>query len=148
MPIDRELAHRLARSLEYPLSGDASREEAFTAAFDLAPIASPYVGDHLFGATANRHVFLAKVKSMFRAAGVEPGDELPDHLASVLRLAAVAPPSRELEELLADGALPVARKMLAALQEARSPYALELSAVVAALERGAAAAGRALEAKP
>lgn len=147
MQLDRDTLLRLARALEYPRQADAARQEAYTAAFDLAPIASPYLGDHLFGATAARHLFLAKVKQLFRAAGVDPGIELPDHLAAVLRLVALAPSSPDLEDLVADGALPAARKMLALLVEARSPYAEPLQAVVATLER-AVAPTHAVEAAP
>jgi nitrate reductase assembly molybdenum cofactor insertion protein NarJ len=132
---DRALLLQLSRRLEYPADGDGARQAAYTAAFDLAPITSPYLGDHLFGATAARHAFLAKVTRMTREAGLEAGPELADHLALVLRLGALAPPHEDLDVLLRDGALPVARRMRAALAEAESPYAEVLDAVVAALER-------------
>jgi nitrate reductase molybdenum cofactor assembly chaperone NarJ/NarW len=138
MQLDRDILLRLSRALEYPRDAGAAREEDYTAAFDLAPIASPYLGDHLFGATAARHLFLAKVKQLFRTAGVDPGPELPDHLAAVLRLAALAPSSPDLDDLVTEGALPAARKMLALLVESRSPYAEPLEAVVATLERAVA----------
>jgi nitrate reductase assembly molybdenum cofactor insertion protein NarJ len=131
---DRALLLALSRRLEYPGDGDGERQAAYTAAFDLAPITSPYLGDHLFGATAARHAFLAKVTRMTREAGLETGRELADHLALVLRLCALAPPHEDLDVLARDGALPVARRMRAALAEARSPYAEVLDAVVAALE--------------
>ena len=149
MTLDRARLLDLARRLEYPADGDAALQEAYTAAFDLAPIASPFVGDHLFGATAARHLFLARVKALLRETGVDPGAELPDHLAIVLRLVAVAEPSPEIDDLVADGALPAARKMLALLEEARNPYAGAVAAVVSALEGAVAGAERtAAEAMP
>lgn len=137
MTLDRALLLDLSRRLEYPAHGDARLQEAYTAAFELAPVASPYLGDHLFGPSAARHLFLAKVKRLLAAAGVDPGAELPDHLSVVLRLAAVAPRSREIDELLADGALPAARAMHAALESAGNPWAGVLADTVAALASAA-----------
>jgi nitrate reductase assembly molybdenum cofactor insertion protein NarJ len=127
-------AGRLERLAELADRDPAALEEAYVTAFELAPLASPFVGDQLFGASQARHLFLARVGAMQRAAGLDPAPELPDHLACVLRLLATAPPSHELDDLARDGALPAARQMLQALEAAHHPYADALAAITAALE--------------
>jgi nitrate reductase delta subunit len=96
------------------------------------------VGDQLFGATAARHAFLARLGVLQRAAGLDPGSELADHLAVVLRFLAIAPED-ELVPLARDGALPAAVKMRDALAAAGHPYAGALAAIVEVLEAACAA---------
>ena len=69
-------------------SGPAALEEAYTSAFDLAPLCSPYVGDQLFGASRERSFLLSGLRELQRDARLEAGPELPDHVSEVLRLAA------------------------------------------------------------
>lgn len=120
--------------------GTAALEEAYTAAFDLAPLASPYLGDQLFGAGAERAALLAGLRELQRDAGLAPGPELPDHVAEVLRLAAAPVPTDVRDDLVRDGLSPVLGKMLAALEAGRSPWADVVAAVLEALA-GAEAAG-------
>jgi nitrate reductase delta subunit len=117
----------------FEVDGAGAMEEAYTAAFELAPVCSPFVGDQLFGATAARHAFLARVGALQREAGFDPAPELADHLAVVLRFLAVAPDG-EAEVLAQDGALPAAHKMKAALAAAQHPWAGALAAIVDVLE--------------
>ena len=127
-------AERLLRLADRAERDPAALEEAYVSAFELAPLASPFVGDQLFGASQARHLFLARVGAMQRAAGLDPAPELPDHLSAVLRLVALAPPSPERDDLARDGALPAARQMLQALEAANHPYADALAAIAEVLE--------------
>ena len=124
-------------------------EEAYTAAFDLAPLASPYVGDQLFGASGERSLFLAALRELQDAAGVAPGPELPDHVSELLRLVGAAIPDEIRADLVLDGLAPVLEKIRAALEAAHHPWA---DVVAAAAEAAAPAAGvpprRALEVLP
>jgi nitrate reductase delta subunit len=129
-------AARLARFARFAGSaGLAALEEAYTTAFDLSPVASPYVGDQLFGACRERSFLLSGLRELRRAAGLPDGHELPDHVAEVLRLAAAPIPDDVRDDLLRDGLAPALGKMLAALEAARHPWADALAAVadVAAL---------------
>lgn len=114
-------------------SGACGAEEAYTSAFDLAPVCSPYVGDQLFGPSRERSLLLAGLRELQREAGVVPGSELPDHVSEVVRLVAAPIPAEVREDLLRDALEPVARKMLAALEEARHPWADVLAALVEAV---------------
>jgi nitrate reductase delta subunit len=112
-------------------AGTGPLEEAYTSAFDLAPICTPYVGDQLFGASGERSLLLAGLRELQRECGIAPGAELPDHVAEVLRLAAGPLPPDVRDDLLRNGLAPALRKMLAALEAAAHPWA---DAVAAALE--------------
>jgi nitrate reductase delta subunit len=141
-------AERLARFATFALgTGPGAIEEAYTAAFDLAPLASPYVGDQLFGASAERAYLLSGLRALQRDAGVAPGEELADHVAEVLRLAAAPIPEDVREDLVGDGLVPALRKMLAALEAARHPWADVVAAAVDAVETHGAER-RVLEATP
>jgi nitrate reductase assembly molybdenum cofactor insertion protein NarJ len=112
----------------------AAAEEAYTSAFDLAPLTSPYVGDQMFGESRERALLMAWLKELQRDAGLAGTAELPDHVSEVLRLLAARLPADVREDLARDGLVPAARKMLAALEDARHPYADVIGAVVDALE--------------
>ena len=141
-------AGRLARFATYALAAaPGALEEAYTSAFDLAPLASPYVGDQLFGASAERAYLLSGLRALQREAGVAPGEELADHVAEVLRLAAAPIPEDVREDLVRDGLAPALEKILAALEAARHPWADVLAAAVDAVETHGAER-RVLEATP
>jgi nitrate reductase molybdenum cofactor assembly chaperone NarJ/NarW len=128
-------AERLSRFALFAGScGDAALEEAYTSAFDLAPLCSPYVGDQLFGASRERSLLLAGLRELQRDAGIAPGAELPDHVSEVLRLAAAPIPGDVRDDLVREGLAPALRNMLAALDEARHPWADLLAAAVGAIE--------------
>jgi nitrate reductase delta subunit len=128
-------AERLERFAAWArAAGPAALEEAYTSAFDLAPLCSPYVGDLLFGACRERSYLLSGLRELQRDAGLEPGSELPDHVAEVLRLVAAPIPDDVRDDLLRDGLAPALKKMLAALDEARHPWADVLAAAADALD--------------
>jgi nitrate reductase molybdenum cofactor assembly chaperone NarJ/NarW len=97
-------------------------EEHYTRAFDLAPQAVPYLSVYLFGAESpQRGQFMAGLSGAYAQAGFDAGNELPDHLAVVLRYAAVAP-ALEWPELQ-QWCLPApVRHMRLALEKASNPY--------------------------
>jgi nitrate reductase delta subunit len=143
-------AERLARFAAFARSsGTAALEEAYTSAFDLAPLCSPYVGDQLFGASRERSFLLSGLRELQRDAGIPAGSELPDHVSEVLRLVAAPIPGDVRDDLVRDGLAPALKKMLAALDEARHPWADVLAAAVEAVEPRADAPGaRVLEVLP
>jgi nitrate reductase assembly molybdenum cofactor insertion protein NarJ len=108
-------------------------EEAYTSAFDLAPVTSPYVGDQLFGESRERALLMAWLKELQRDGGIAAASELPDHLSEVLKVLAAELPDDVRGDLARDAVVPAARKMLAALDEARHPYADVIAAVVEVL---------------
>jgi nitrate reductase assembly molybdenum cofactor insertion protein NarJ len=127
-PAHPAAAERLARLAEFARADDA--EAAYTAAFDLAPVTSPYVGDQLFGASRERALLMAGLRGLQRDAGVAPREELPDHVSEVLRLLAAPLPPEVGDDLARDGLAPAARRMLAALEEARHPWADAVAALI------------------
>lgn len=143
-------AARLARFVTYALGSAATDlEEAYTRAFDLAPLASPYVGDQLFGPGRERAFLLSGLAELRRDAGLARGAELPDHVAEVLRLVAMPVPPDVADDLVRDGLVPALRKILAALEGARHPWADAVAAALDVLAVGADAPGlRPVEATP
>jgi nitrate reductase delta subunit len=115
-------------------AGAGPIEEAYTSAFDLAPICTPYVGDQLFGASGERSLLLAGLRELQRDAGIAPGAELPDHVAEVLRLAAGPVPPDVRADLLRDGLAPALRKMLSALETTAHPWTDAVAAALDAVE--------------
>ena len=87
-------------------------QEVYTGMFDLDAACHPYVGYHLFGDSYKRSVLLLGLKERCRARGIDPGVELPDHLAVVLRLLASVAESGESRELIEDALLPALGSML------------------------------------
>lgn len=143
-------AGRLARFAAFARSSDPGElEEAYTAAFDLAPLCSPYVGDQLFGAGRERSYLLSGLAELRREAELPPAAELPDHVSELLRLVAVLPPGEIRGDLARDGLAPCLKKLLAVLDEARHPWADVLAAAVDVIDpRAEAAPALALEATP
>jgi nitrate reductase delta subunit len=105
----------------------AEWEELYTRTLDLTPTTAPYVGFAVYGESYQRGEFLAALTRAFWEEGVDPGSELPDHLANVLRyLARAQNPLPELVEILPQ-ALSAMHKTLKTL-DAKSPYLLLLEA--------------------
>ncbi len=66
-------------------------EEIFTATFDLNASCHPYIGYHMFGEAYKRSALLLELQDRFRQHGFDPGVELPDHIAVLLRFMSVCP---------------------------------------------------------
>lgn len=66
-------------------------EEIFTATFDLNASCHPYIGYHMFGEAYKRSALLLELKERFREHNFDPGIELPDHIAVLLRFMSLCP---------------------------------------------------------
>lgn len=63
-------------------------QDEYTRCFDINPAISLDIGFHLFGLAYKRGEFLVKVREALRETGLSEGTELPDHLPTLLELAA------------------------------------------------------------
>lgn len=100
----------------------AEAREHYTRAFDLSPLAVPYLSVYLFGAeNPQRGQFMAGFSGAYAEAGYDSGGELPDHLAVVLGYAAHAPEETwdEIERLCLPSPLKLMRN---SLREGENPY--------------------------
>jgi nitrate reductase molybdenum cofactor assembly chaperone NarJ/NarW len=96
-------------------------EELHTRTWDLSPLTPPYLGFQIWGEDYRRGKFMAALQRAYREYQIDPGSELPDHLAPVLTyLDTAAQPLPELLEIFK----PALVKMAATLQkrEASNPY--------------------------
>ena len=106
-------------------------EELATSTLDLSPAAAPYVGFQLWGESYQRGAFMAQLNRAMAELDIDPGGELPDHLAPVLRyLAATDAPLPELPGHLQTAV----ERMIATLREKErgNPYIHVYEAVLAA----------------
>jgi len=108
-------------------------EEEYTRAFDLSPIAIPFVSIHLYGEESyKRGRLMAWLNEQYAERGFDAGAELPDHLQNVLRfvLTLEDDEAEELAEFCLRG--PVAW-MQEKLAHAESPYQHVLTAIQAVI---------------
>ncbi len=102
----------LVRFWRYVQAASPERmEELYTRTFDLQVICSPYVGYQLFGESYKRGAFMARLNEGYRARGYAAGNELPDHVAVVLRYLALGAEDEFSRALLAEGLQPALAKM-------------------------------------
>ena len=88
-------------------------EEIYSGTFDLDAAYHPYVGYHLFGESYKRSVFLLELKERYRAKGFDvPENELPDHLALLLRFLAITDDVTMAGEIIHEGLLPAMERMM------------------------------------
>lgn len=113
-------------------------QELYTQTFDMNPVCALEVGWHLFGEDYERGAFLVRMREALRARDIDEGSELPDHLASMLQLAARSGPA-DADPLITRALLPATAKILENLQAADSPFVPLLAAVRAALTAAAPA---------
>jgi nitrate reductase delta subunit len=119
----------------------ARLEELYTGTFDLQAVCYPYVGYHLFGESYKRGMFMAQLNEGYRERGFSVGNELPDHVAVVLRFLALAADGDFSQVLLREGLIPTVDKMAQAFGDpSDNPYAGVIRALLLALndktERG------------
>lgn len=86
-------------------------EEIYTSTFDLQGSCCPYVGHHLFGDNYQRSWFMAKLSEGYHQKGFMSGNELPDHVAMILRFLATSPGDEFSRVLLEEGLVPSVGKM-------------------------------------
>ncbi len=97
-------------------------EEIYSRAFDLSPIAVPYIGVYLFGEDDRKRArLMAGLKATFDNAGVNLRGELPDHLGVLLRHAGALAPA-DWEELVCWCLPGPLKAMRQALDRAGNPY--------------------------
>ena len=111
----------------------ARLEELYTGTFDMQPLCYPYVGYQLFGESYKRGAFMAQLNEAYHAFGYDAGNELPDHVALILRFLGLDSANRQgnfCQALLKEGLLPALVKMRQAFGEpSENPYASLLAAL-------------------
>jgi nitrate reductase molybdenum cofactor assembly chaperone NarJ/NarW len=112
-------------------------EELYTCTFDVQPVCYPYIGYHLYGESYKRGAFMAQLNEDYHKHGFSAGNELPDHVAIVLRFLAQGPLGRNGDfgqALLREGLVPTLGKMSKALgDQTGNPYMAVISALLLVL---------------
>lgn len=130
-PESAEALEKCVRMLDQ-LSLEKMRE-LYTITFDMQPVCYPYVGYHLFGESYKRGAFMAQLNEAYHALNYSAGQELPDHLAVILRFIGLDTANREskfCQTLLVEGVQPALGKMLKVFSDdSENPYAGLLSAL-------------------
>jgi nitrate reductase assembly molybdenum cofactor insertion protein NarJ len=131
----------LAKACAGLAAGGAGLEEAYAQAFDWSEDRSLDLGWHLYGERYERGAFLVSMRARLRAAGVEEGEELLDHLTSLLRTLGRMEEA-EARAFCAAILAPGLRKLVAGFERAEAgPYRAPLVALLAIVaEAGEAAA--------
>ncbi len=105
-PIAAELFRSFVLQIEQiPLE---RMEEIYTSTFDMQPVCYPYIGYQLFGESYKRGAFMAQLNHAFSEtygeangeATFSAGNELPDHVAVVLRFLAIEGANDEFKQTL------------------------------------------------
>ena len=108
-------------------------QELYTITFDMQPVCYPYLGYQLFGESYKRGAFMAQLNEAYHAFGYSAVQELPDHLAIVLRFIGLDATNRQDEfcqALINDGVMPALEKMLKVFgEQSENPYFGLLSAL-------------------
>ena len=121
--------------------GAEKLEEAYTRAFDVAPQCIPYLSVFLFGQESfKRAELMAGLKERYAATGCDCGNELPDHIAVVLRFATLFTDEEwsELRHWCIPGPL---SEMIRGLTKASNPYVHILRAAELAMSAHAVPGG-------
>lgn len=112
----------------------AEREELYTRTFDIAPICIPYVTAYIYGEESfERGDLMAKLRLIYAEYGFDCGGELPDHIAVLLRFAALISHEERLELIEFCLESPITL-MVERLEGSENPYSLALKAVEAVLK--------------
>jgi len=107
-------------------------QEQFIATFDWNPATALDLGWHLYGEQYARGEFLVRVREELRRYGIPESTELPDHLTHILPLLARMDQddaARFAQEFVA----PAVAKLVSALDQKKTPFALLMRAVRDAL---------------
>jgi nitrate reductase molybdenum cofactor assembly chaperone NarJ/NarW len=128
------VAERLAAFVDFVESTPTPHlEERFTAAFDLQPAYSPYVGYHIVGDNSKRGMLMARLQEVYRSRGFEWGSELPDHVSVILRFLSTLEDEAEARDLLEVALNPAFQKMAGASKEGGAGFALLVQAAAQVL---------------
>ena len=115
--------------------GTSRLQEIYASAFDMQPECTLNLSYHLFGEDQRRGLFLAKLKELYEQAGVDSGNELPDHLCVMLRYLATGAGMAAKEDLIADCMLPAISKIRRAVDDSANPYRYLLEALLLWLKK-------------
>ncbi|MEU6410067.1 nitrate reductase molybdenum cofactor assembly chaperone [Microbispora sp. NPDC046933] len=139
--LPRQAATALGRFCAGAAGADPIRFAAdYVATFDRSRRRTLYMTYYADGDTRRRGMSLARVKSVYRAAGWRPDDtELPDFLPVMLEFSARCP---EPGESLLREHVPGLRRLRSALDDFGSPYADVVEAVLTTLPEAAPARRR------
>jgi nitrate reductase molybdenum cofactor assembly chaperone NarJ/NarW len=107
-------------------------QEQFIATFDWNPATALDLGWHLYGEQYARGEFLVRVREELRRYGIPESTELPDHLTHILPLLARMD-SNEAAEFAREFVAPAVAKLVSALDQKKTPFALLMRAVREAL---------------
>jgi nitrate reductase molybdenum cofactor assembly chaperone NarJ/NarW len=125
------LLENFYRSMEQQSLGQM--QELYTTTFDMQPVCYPYVGYQLFGESYKRGAFMAQLNEAYHSCGYSAGQELPDHLAVILRFLGLEAARRQsdfCQTLLLEGLMPALEKMLQVFgPQSENPYFQLLSAL-------------------
>ena len=133
-PIHPEIAEALEKFVRRldQLSLDKMRE-LYTTTFDMQPVCYPYLGYQLFGESYKRGAFMAQLNEAYHTIGYSAVQELPDHVAIVLRYLGLDATNRQhdfCQALINEGLIPAMEKMLKVFGEgSENPYFGLLSAL-------------------
>ena len=108
-------------------------QELYTTTFDMQPVCYPYLGYQLFGESYKRGAFMAQLNEAYHVIGYSAVQELPDHIAIVLRFLGLDATNRQndfCQALINEGLIPAMEKMLKVFGEgSENPYFGLLSAL-------------------
>ena len=107
-------------------------QELFISTFDWNPATALDLGWHLYGEQYERGEFMVRMRVELRRYGVAESTELPDHLTHTLRLLARMDDAAA-EQFARQFTAPAVAKLLAALEQRRTPFAAAVRAVREAL---------------
>jgi nitrate reductase delta subunit len=114
-------------------------EELYARTFDWNPERALEIGWHLYGERYDRGAYLVQLRESLCVHGVDEGQNLPDHLATLLRLLPLLAPA-DAQRMAAQELLPAVRRIGAGFGEEDNPYRAVLAAVLALLSGVGAAA--------
>ncbi len=97
-------------------------EEAYTATFDLTADCSLYVGYHIFGDDWRRSSYLVQLHQLYRTKNFALGNDLPDHLPTILRFLALPVALDEAAEIIGECLIPAVSQILRRIKSASNPY--------------------------
>ncbi len=112
-------------------------EEIYTGTFDVNPTCFIYAGYMLFGESFKRGKFMVRLQQEYRHYGFDRDNELPDHLAVMMRfMSEVDPLDPFVQSLVEDCLIPVLGKMIAGFNiDGNNPYLQLLLTVTGVLEK-------------
>lgn len=109
-------------------------QEIYASAFDMQPECTLNLSYHLFGEDQRRGMFLAKLSGFYREAGLDVGNELPDHLCCLLRYLSTEPGAAVAGDLVSDCLQPAVMKIAHGIDASSNPYRFLLDALLLWLE--------------